>query len=138
MRRKKSETDVTKQVLAKETEGVIDLDPTDQTTTPAERKVGAQMLRDAGVEIAGLERPLPAESTAPAQPAKRKYTKRAKKTAGVVVTPTFVDRDAIRTARIQVFIEYVDGNRSFESAAAKDQSLLTLDTMAQQLLSTEK
>lgn len=69
--------------------------------------------------------------------AKRKYTKRVK-TVGVVATPTFVDRDAIRKARIQVFIEYVDGNRSFESAAGKDQGLRSLDELAAQLLIDQK
>jgi hypothetical protein len=58
----------------------------------------------------------------PGQKAKRKYTKRAKKT-DAVVTPTFVDLSAIRTARIQTFIDYVDHKITFEQAGVKDDRL---------------
>jgi hypothetical protein len=100
-------------------EGVIDLDPerptmvpTDQTTNPAERNV-----------------------LQPSQKAKRKYTKRAK-TTSTAVTPTFIDRDGLRDARIKVFTDYIDGKCEFSRAAEVDQQLRELDKMAETLNKT--
>lgn len=70
----------------------------------------------------------------PEQKPKRKYTKRKKANSGATFTPTFIDRAEIKAARLALFAEYIDGIRTFESAKAKDQLLLSLDTMAQQIL----
>lgn len=69
---------------------------------------------------------------------KRKYTRRATKKAGsgastIGVTPTFIDKDGIRNARIRAFIEYVDGNRTFDSATSYDDHLRKLLATADEI-----
>lgn len=105
------------------TEGVIDLDP----QAPIQAKTEYRVPNHVG-ETVVLQ---------PGQKAKRKYTKRAKKTAGVTVTPTFIDRAAIRAARIQAFTDYVDGIKEFNAASDTDTKLRQLDNLAAELFAAK-
>jgi hypothetical protein len=88
-------------------EGVIDLDPTNADY------------------VAAIE---------PVSKPKRKYTKHVRINAKqTVITPTFVDRVAIRAARIQLFTDYVDGQIEFASAAQKDDKFRNLDAVAKEI-----
>lgn len=84
----------------------------------------------ATVEAVGTSAQAPARQ-------KRKYTRRASKKVavqpGIAVTPTFIDKDGIRSARIQAFIDYVDGNRTFDSAASYDDHLRKLLATADEI-----
>jgi hypothetical protein len=106
-----------KAVSTTSTEGVIDLDPTVNIPGP-------------NVEVAG--NPNDGLNSNPNQKAKRKYTKRTKKTTEAI-TPTFVDRDAIRKARIQIFINYIDGLVAFDEASKRDDKFRQFDALAAEL-----
>jgi hypothetical protein len=129
MRRKKAAVAVEPVV-----EGVIDLDEERPTMVPptatdieARQGVGPTSQWEAGVKELNEDNP-----TKP----KRKYTKRVKKTGAVV--PTFIDRTAIRNARVQVFIDYIDGKIEFASASYKDDKFRKLDAIAAELESENK
>ncbi len=64
---------------------------------------------------------------------KRKYTKHIRVGTKQTVTPTFVDRAAIRAARIQIFVGYVDGKINFTEAAHKDDQFRNLDAVAKEI-----
>lgn len=91
-------------------DGLIDLDPERPTAVP------------------------PATANEVAQPKqKRKYTRRKKANSGATFTPTFVDLDAIRAARIQAFTAYVDGKDEFDRAAALDDQLKKLHDLGKEI-----
>ena len=102
-------------------DGLIDLDP-----EPTRIPLATAIANGSAVELS-IPKP------------KRKYTKRAKKsTQYAVVVPSFVDRDAIRSTRINAFVNYIDGNISFETALEKDTRLKALDELAREIMAEEK
>ncbi len=108
MRRKKAAVAVEPVV-----EGVIDLDEERPTLVPT-----PQTQYEAGVKELNEDNP-----TKP----KRKYTRRnAKKAQSLAPAQSFVDTSAIRSARVQAFIDYVDGNKTFDEVAAYDDHLKKL------------
>lgn len=120
MRRKKTV------IPAVPVEGVIDL----EAEVPPTGKPQTQY--EAG--IAELNADNPSKPEVSPKP-KRKYTRRATKKVetGIAVAPTFIDKDGIRSARVQAFIDYVDGKRTFDSAAQYDTRLIQLLAVADQL-----
>jgi hypothetical protein len=103
------------QTLSPVTDGVIDLDPETKTEFHVQEHVGETVVLQ------------------PGQKAKRKYTKRAKKATTVTVTPTFVNLDGVRAARIQAFTAYVDGKDEFEHAIALDDQLKKLEEIGKEI-----
>lgn len=104
------------QTLSPVTDGVIDLDPETKTEYHVPEHVGETVVLQ------------------PGQKAKRKYTKRNTRVGkGVTVAPSYIDRSAIRNARIQAFTDYIDGTKDFESANAIDSKLRQLDELAAQI-----
>jgi hypothetical protein len=104
-------------------EGVIDLDSEPSQSLPME----TGQLPNLKTEFHVQEHVGETVVLQPGQKAKRKYTRRAKKTESrVVPVQSFVDTSAIRSARIQAFIDYVDGNKTFDEVAAYDDHLRKL------------
>lgn len=138
MRKKKSEVDVTKQTLAQADQGVV-LEPKHHptpkavvTTTSVSQTVAP--VTDGVIDLDPATDQKPSTVVDVLVPkTKRKYTKRAKKSTAVVVTPTFVDLPAIRDARVRAFTDYIDGNKTFEQATVIDDRLKALHDLGKEI-----
>jgi hypothetical protein len=127
MRRKKTEVDVTKQTLAAEEQGIT-LTPKHGGAEPTHFDDTSRHT-DGVIDLDPVQRTQFIAETLTDKP-KRKYTKRAKK---VVVTPTFIDGEAILSARIQEFTNYALGKVTFEDFSKRDDKFRQLAELAAEI-----
>ena len=72
------------------------------------------------------------------QKAKRKYTKRKKANSGANATPSFANPAAIREARIQGFVDYVNGKQTFNEASEQDDKFRKLQELVDELFGAKQ